>query len=154
VVGDIGVQNQYMKETIQAIVDKNPDLIIHLGDIYLVEGPRSARNSPLFCRRLLETCPCSLPGNHEYIANGQGYFKMLKGKFDRPSYEGKNQTHSFFRLVGKDLEIVGLDSGIMCDNFAYQLDAHLFGEVRSEEDHWTLLDDSQNPLVAAFAEGT
>jgi len=60
VVGDIGVQNQYMKETIQAIVDKNPDLIIHLGDIYLVEGPRSAKNSPLFYRRLLETCPWSL----------------------------------------------------------------------------------------------
>ncbi len=56
----------------------------------------------------------SVPGNHEYISAGEGYFTQLVGKQRLGDYQnGNHQEASFFCLESAPLRlmILGVDTG-------------------------------------------
>jgi len=125
IVGDLGTNDTIHTNTLKAIRDQNPDLVIHLGDIYVggsneecdefwgiyenVFGKNSTRRPPLFC----------IPGNHEYISAGEGFFNRLV-KTKRLGDPENPQKSSYFSLESEDLklQILGLDTGYNSKNFS------------------------------------
>lgn len=138
IVGDFGSSDKYQTMVVKAIADLKPDLVIHLGDIY-VAGTSSE------CTKYWETYKngfegsipplWNLIGNHEYISKGKGYFKKLIAP--RLLGGGKQET-SFFSLENPEtkLQILALDTGYESTNFTLPVG----GESM---DYTTFLDDEQ-----------
>lgn len=77
----------------------------------------------------------SIPGNHEYIDAGEGYFIEL---INKKLLGGGHQSRSYFCLESKalQLQILALDTGYNSSNFTLPLGSE-------KMDYTTYLDDAQ-----------
>jgi len=127
--GDIGTCDLVMENLLKAIKLQDPHIIIHLGDIY-VAGTSSECNA--FWKTYTNAFPeenkrpplWSIPGNHEYIDAGEGYFTQLVNKSRLGDYQHSNsQEASYFCLENEalKLQILGLDTGYNSKNFQLPL---------------------------------
>jgi len=148
IMGDIGTNDQIHKNTLLGVKEQNPDLVIHLGDIYICGtneqcdafwniylntfGKNPDRRPPLW----------SIPGNHEYINAGEGYFNRLVNA-KKLGYSNNYQKSSYFSLESADykLQILGVDTGYNSKNFTMPLGSETM-------DYTTSL----NPDEAAWAQ--
>lgn len=107
-LGDWGADNDHAQTLAALARQRNPDYVIHLGDIYY------AGTEPE-CRKFLENWPLkeaagasrkghsfALNGNHEMYSEGRYYFTTV--------LEGFGQDASYFELSNSRWQFFGLDT--------------------------------------------
>jgi len=145
IVGDLGTNDKHHRAVLSSIAKLRPDLVIHLGDIY-ISGTSEECNkfwdiyeSETEWGRPTPPPLWSLPGNHEYIDAGVGYFKLVNSGV----LGGGHQRHSFFSLESTKLrlQLLGLDTGFNSSNFTLPLG-------NEKRDYTTKLDAAQAEWAA------
>ena len=174
-VGDLGANgSRFQTETLRAMATALQDApphtpVVHLGDIYYTGTSDE-------CERFLEAFHAvfpdpalrtlwAVPGNHEYLSAGSGFFGVLvRGTPD--SAGGGRQHHSFFCHEYPQLRllVLGLDTGLNSwpDSRTDDLDLHAV--LHPAEAAWArgklklavargygVVVFSHHPLVSAFA---
>lgn len=118
IIGDWGTGMDDAIKLVENMIDQhNPDVIIHLGDIYYSGTPEECQqnvvdvfNTVFESRTRVPVF--TLPGNHDYYALGYGFFPMLEqlNAFDSTA----NQAASYFYLTTEDgmWNFQGMDTGL------------------------------------------
>lgn len=109
-VGDWGGGNDAAKTVARQIRDRNPDHVIHLGDVYYAGTEKEVR------KRFLSLWPSpsgagrsfALNSNHEMYSGGYAYFNITLKQFKQPA--------SYFSLGNEDVRLIGLDTGYVEHN--------------------------------------
>jgi predicted phosphodiesterase len=111
IVGDWGTGQQDAKALLAAIARKNPDVVIHLGDVYYSGTEFEMENyfyniwnSEL---DLTKTKTFALTGNHDMYSGGGPYYELID-KLGQPA--------SYFCLRNDDWQFIGLDTGLHDDD--------------------------------------
>ncbi|MGE5446412.1 MAG: metallophosphoesterase family protein [Ignavibacteriales bacterium] len=110
-IADFGTGQQAAKNLLKQIARKNPDVVIHLGDIYYSGTEFEIENyfyTPcLEILELSETGPkpdvYTLSGNHDMYSGGEGYYKLID-KLGQPA--------SYFCLRNDNWQFLAMDTGL------------------------------------------
>ena len=106
-VGDWGTGQDPAKKILAQIARKNPDVVIHLGDIYYSATDFEVQSyfyqiwSGLLDLSKIPTF--TLSGNHDMFAGGQPYYALL---------DKLNQPASYFALRNTAWQFVAMDTGL------------------------------------------
>ena len=107
IVGDWGTGQDDAKALLGAIARKNPDIVIHLGDIYYSGTEFEMENYFLnIWSSVLDldtTRTFTLSGNHDMYSGGAPYYQLID-KLGQPA--------SYFCLRNDDWQFVALDTGL------------------------------------------
>jgi hypothetical protein len=129
-VSDWGTGNQPAASVAQQIRARDPDHVIHLGDVYYSGTPREMERNFLGMWRAhgpQRARYWALNANHEMYSGGYGYFQHVLPAFGQPA--------SYFTLQNPFWRLVGLDSAYVNHNFnapqMQWLEGQLTGEARS-----------------------
>ena len=91
-------------QVMDRIRERNPDVLVHLGDIYYSGQSNEAQSR--FLKHLPPASPnlqrFALNGNHEMYSGGHGYFDDILAEMD--------QEASYFCLTNSHWRLIGLDS--------------------------------------------
>ena len=131
IAGDWGTGTDEARIVAAAMKSADPDLTIHLGDVYYVGDANEVRENFLGEKTSPYT-PVKWPtgakgsfalnGNHEMYADGKGYWGMVlprMGLKEAGSEWGAGQWASFFCLENKHWRIIGLDTGYNSTGFEW-----------------------------------
>lgn len=105
VIGDWGTGSSAAQSLLRQVAGHNPDLLIHLGDIYysgtLFECQTSFLN---LCQSILpnRTRVVTLSGNHDMYSAGMGYYWLL---------DQLRQPASYFAIQNDDWLFLAMDTG-------------------------------------------
>jgi len=104
VIGDWGTGMSQASFLLNRMLNKNPDLIIHLGDIYYAGTPSEVTSN---FAQVLDNSDVTVPvytlaGNHDMYSGGVAYYSLL---------QQLRQPASFFCLRNAAWQILGLDTG-------------------------------------------
>ncbi len=114
-IGDWGTGTSVARDLLAEVAKQNPDVIIHLGDIYYSGTPTECDiNFKQVLDTVLDRAKTQLPvytlaGNHDMYSGGAGYYNLLKtlntGALQQPA--------SFFCLRSGDnrWQFIGMDTG-------------------------------------------
>lgn len=123
IVGDLGTNDSVHRGVLKGIKSKNPDYVIHLGDIYVCGTTTECTEfwkvyTDVFNDEATRPQLWAVPGNHEYISAGEGYYNFLLDKLGDTKNKYKQET-SFFCLESAPLglQLIGLDTGYKSTNF-------------------------------------
>jgi predicted phosphodiesterase len=107
IVGDWGTGQANARALLQAIARKNPDLVIHLGDIYYAGTEFEMENYFLNIWKstfdLTKIRTVTLAGNHDMYSGGIPYYQLI---------QDLGQPASYFCLRNDDWQFVALDTGL------------------------------------------
>jgi len=139
IIGDWGTGDPDAQALLQELKDKhNPDIIIHLGDIYRscrypdTDDPRHNDVVPHFINIIDAVYPpvngkptrppiLTIPGNHDYMSKGgEGFFKLIdEVNIHHPSW---TQEASYFciRTKSQKWQFLGADTGINDPSFHHR----------------------------------
>lgn len=168
IVGDLGTNDRHHKGVLKAISEKKPHIVIHLGDVYIsgtidecnefwrvYESSMAGPQPPFWC----------IPGNHEYISAGEGFFKSLLPHLGSST---NKQEASFFCLESEHygLQILALDTGFNSSNFSLPLSGEqmdystMLGEKeaawakerlkKARDNKWRTIILTHHQMVSAF----
>ena len=114
ILGDWGTGEPVAEAVLKNLMLANPDLIIHVGDIYYAGTEEQCKDSFLKVIRTYapKTPIYTLPGNHEYYSGGAGYYSVLPQLNQLPQV----QQASFFCLYNIWLQLQGMDTGYNASN--------------------------------------
>jgi predicted phosphodiesterase len=109
IVADWGTGQPEALEVLRQVKKQNPQVVIHLGDIYYAGTANEVQN--YFYRPwkdILQTdssgiVSLALPGNHDLYAGGQPFYELL---------DKLGQAASYFCLRNKDWQLIGLDTAL------------------------------------------
>jgi len=104
IVGDWGTGDARATELLRQVASRQPDLVIHLGDIYYSCTASEAERFYELCAEILPP-GCrrfTLCGNHDMYAGGAPYYALLSHI---------QQPASFFCLRNDDWQILAADTG-------------------------------------------
>jgi hypothetical protein len=110
-VGDWGTGEPVAVQVLDGIVKLEPDLLIHLGDVYtsgtnheayalfydLIRTRKNAATLPVFV----------LAGNHDYYAGGEGFYQLI----DHLNDQSARQAASYFCLRNAHWQVLAMDTG-------------------------------------------
>jgi 3',5'-cyclic AMP phosphodiesterase CpdA len=106
IVGDWGTGQEAAKRLLKQIARKNPDVVIHLGDIYYCctefEATNYFYNPWSQILDLAKVSTYTLAGNHDMYSGGAAYYKLI----DR-----LGQPASYFCLRNQNWQLVAVDTG-------------------------------------------
>ena len=111
-VSDWGTGNKHAAAVATRIRDRNPDHVIHLGDVYYSGSPSEVRRNFLDMWRAhgpRRARYWALNANHDMYSGGYGYFHHVLTAFGQPA--------SYFNLQNRFWRLVGLDSAYVNHNF-------------------------------------
>ena len=119
-IGDFGTGlDDATSMLIAALTQLEPDFVIHLGDVYYSGTPDECATYCSVFQKAMQVSGVrpyvfSLPGNHEYISGGGGYFDRVLGL--NKLIHGENpyeQRASYFSLRTADghWQFLGMDTG-------------------------------------------
>lgn len=109
-VGDWGTGTPNAQAVAAQIKARNPDHVIHLGDVYYSGTKDEIEKRFLSIWRNLQI-PAqfwALNSNHEMYSGGHGYFEKTLKEFKQPA--------SYFSLENENWRFIGLDSGYVDHN--------------------------------------
>jgi predicted phosphodiesterase len=111
IVGDWGTGQPGSRALLQAIARKNPDIVIHLGDVYYAGTQFEVQNYFLDVWRntfdLNKVATFTLAGNHDMYSGGGPYYQLI---------QQLGQPASYFCLRNDDWQFVALDTGLHDDD--------------------------------------
>jgi hypothetical protein len=119
-LGDWGTGTAAATQLLQQVAAHNPDVLIHLGDIYYSGTADECVNNfeaivnRVFNREQNPITVFTLAGNHDMYSGGEGYYGLLQRLNPPPSV----QPASFFCLRGTDdkWQFVAMDTGLHDDD--------------------------------------
>ncbi len=107
VVGDWGTGQPEAVALLGAIARKNPDIVIHLGDIYYAGTEFEVENYFLDIWKrsfdLSRIRTFTLAGNHDMYSGGAPYYRLI---------DELGQPASYFCLRNEDWQFIALDTGL------------------------------------------
>jgi hypothetical protein len=96
------------------VMKKNPDVLIHLGDIYY--AGTAEENRANFLNLIKATAPnipvYTLSGNHDMYAGGKPYYWLLSQLNTAPALQPYAQKASYFCLRSANWQILAMDTGL------------------------------------------
>jgi len=113
-IADWGTGLDDAKWLLSEVMAKNPDVLIHLGDIYYagtIDEDRdnflnlidaAARNIPVY----------TLAGNHDMYSGGGPYYQLLAQLNAASTLQPFRQKASYFCLRSANWQILGMDTGL------------------------------------------
>lgn len=113
VVADWGTGEQAAKALLKQIADKQPDVVIHLGDVYYSGTAFEQQNyfaNPWNQILNLAARPIptyALAGNHDMYCGGAPYYKLI---------DSLGQPASYFCLRNDDWQFIAMDTGLHDSN--------------------------------------
>jgi len=115
ILGDWGTGEEAAKAVLDQLMQQNPDVIIHVGDIYYSGTHDECLSNFLDlikkARKKYWPIPVyTLPGNHDYYSGGQGFYNMLP-LLNHGIPTGQVQQNSFFCLQNDSWQLEGMDTG-------------------------------------------
>lgn len=164
VLGDWGTGEPEAVAVLDQLMLQQPDLIIHVGDVYyagtadeqtnnflkLIQQARARhhRNIPVY----------TLPGNHDYYCGGAPFYATIP-QLNEGVPNAPVQTHSFWALVADGWQLQGMDTGYH-DSDLFKV-AEDYTHLRDDEAAWhlqqmgdtggrTVILFSHHQLVSAF----
>ncbi len=121
--GDWGTGTDVSQQVADSMVSTNPELTIHLGDIYYVGTAdevsenclgASGKYKGVFWRYGTKGS-LALNGNHEMYTGGNAYFDWCQKHLGITGSQDKNQLASYFCLESPAWRIVAIDTGYNSD---------------------------------------
>ncbi|MBB3318712.1 hypothetical protein FHT77_004621 [Rhizobium sp. BK181] len=113
-MADWGTGNNPAFELLRAITDFDPQVLIHLGDIYYSGTPHECRENFLapvekIYRKGTDKAVYTLSGNHDMYSGGLGFYELVQSLNPEP----KDQGASFFclRSTDENWQLLALDTG-------------------------------------------
>jgi 3',5'-cyclic AMP phosphodiesterase CpdA len=136
-LGDWGTGTAAATQLLQQVAAHNPDVLIHLGDIYYSGTADECVNNfeaivnRVFNREQNPITVFTLAGNHDMYSGGEGYYGLLK-RLNPPPY---TQPASFFCLRSTDnkWQFLAMDTGLHDDD-PFNVDTVLTFLNPNEED--------------------
>ena len=117
VLGDWGTGTEVAQAVLKALMGHQPDLIIHVGDVYYAGTEEEAEDN--FLRILNEAREAhpvpvyNLPGNHDYYSGGKPFYNQLAALNAAPHAPSGTpvQEASYFCLRNERWQLQGMDTG-------------------------------------------
>lgn len=129
-VSDWGTGNVHAIAVAKQIALRNPDHVIHLGDVYYAGTPREVRTNFLEIWDAFGPQRArywALNGNHDMYSGGYGFFEHLLPAFKQPA--------SYFNLQNQHWRLLGLDTAYVNHRITPEqlswLPAQLTGSART-----------------------
>jgi len=110
-VSDWGTGNGHAIAVARQIAERQPDHVIHIGDVYYSGTPREMQKNFLSvwaAHGPRDARYWALNANHEMYSGGYGYFQHVLPAFGQPA--------SYFNLQNAHWRLIGLDSGYVNHN--------------------------------------
>ena len=125
-VSDWGTGNTHAAAVARQIAARDPEHVIHLGDVYYSGTPREMDRNFLAMWRTYGPPNArywALNANHDMYSGGYGYFQYVLPAFGQPA--------SYFSLRTPQWQLVALDSAYLNHNFTTPQMAWLEGQFDS-----------------------
>jgi hypothetical protein len=121
--GDWGTGTDTAQQVADSMVASNPELTIHLGDIYYVGTSVEVQQNCLGVSGAYQGVTWrhgskgsfALNGNHEMYSGGSPYFTDFLPTLGMPSSQDKQQLRSYFCLEAPAWRILAIDTGYNSD---------------------------------------
>jgi hypothetical protein len=118
ILSDWGTDTDESNGVTKQVAKFNPDLSLHLGDIYFVGSEEEVKDNfdpKTGGWHYGKMGSLALPGNHEMYSNGFAYFDILLAKYMKIEQSDiwQQQKASFFCVENSHWRIIGLDTGYM-----------------------------------------
>lgn len=119
-IADWGTGGDDAQWLLSQVMAKNPDVLIHLGDIYYAGTVDEDRDNFL---SLVNSAAPNIPvytlaGNHDMYSGGGVYYGLLAQLNVAPALQPFQQKASYFCLRSANWQILGMDTGLHdCDPF-------------------------------------
>ncbi len=151
-VGDWGTGQQEAKTVLAQIARKNPDVVIHMGDIYYSATDFEVQSYFYQIWQdtldLSKTATFTLSGNHDMFSGGAAYYKLL---------DQLGQPASYFCLRNDNWQFLAVDTGFYdskpggaTPTFLHDAEVQwLADKIQNREKRRTIL-LSHHQLFAAF----
>jgi predicted phosphodiesterase len=113
-IADWGTGTDVAVDLLKQAALQNPDVVIHLGDIYYSGTPQECeanfRNivDTVLSRSTKDVPVYTLSGNHDMYSGGAGYYGLIDTLNDHP----RLQPASFFCLRNDDWQFIAMDTGL------------------------------------------
>lgn len=113
-IADWGTGTDVAVDLLKQAALQNPDVVIHLGDIYYSGTPQECdanfRNivDSVLSRSTKDVPVYTLSGNHDMYSGGAGYYGLI----DTLNDHARLQPASFFCLRNDDWQFIALDTGL------------------------------------------
>jgi Calcineurin-like phosphoesterase len=119
-IADWGTGLDDAKWLLEEVMKKDPDVLIHLGDIYYAGTDEENRQN--FLNIINDAAPgvpvYTLSGNHDMYSGGQPYYSLLAQLNTSPALQPYQQKASYFCLRSANWQILAMDTGLHdCDLF-------------------------------------
>ncbi|WP_052333994.1 metallophosphoesterase family protein [Neolewinella persica] len=121
IIGDYGTGLPDAVAMLESIMTTlAPDCILHLGDVYYSGTEHECKTEILdvfleVYKRVGKSVPLfSLPGNHEYMSGGQGFYKhvlAVNSKAGLPSSTYQEASYFCLRTEDQKWQFLGMDTG-------------------------------------------
>jgi hypothetical protein len=123
IAGDWGTGTDVAQQVSDSMVADNPELTIHLGDVYYVGTEREIQanclggdpSNPGVAWRHGSKGSFALNGNHEMYSGGTPYFDVFLPTLGIPTSQDKQQLRSYFCLEAPVWRIIAIDTGYNSD---------------------------------------
>ena len=124
IAGDWGTGTDVAQQVADSMVSTNPELTIHLGDVYYVGTESEVQENCLGVSgnyqgvtwRQGSKGSFALNGNHEMYSGGTAYFDDFLPTLGIPSSQDQKQLRSYFCLEAAQWRIIAIDTGYNSDN--------------------------------------
>jgi hypothetical protein len=119
-IADWGTGLDDAKWLLSEVMKKNPDVLIHLGDIYYAGTASENRENflNLINAAVPNTPVYTLSGNHDMYSGGDPYYWLLTQLNTTPALQQYQQKASYFCLRSANWQILAMDTGLHdCDPF-------------------------------------
>ena len=118
-VGDWGTGTQDAVDLLEQVAKHNPDVLIHLGDIYYAATPDECQKyfldivDRVFDRGSGGVPTYTLCGNHDVYSGGVGYYGLLPKLNPAPPFAAEwAQKASYFALRSPRWQLLAMDTGL------------------------------------------
>ncbi|MBP0589594.1 metallophosphoesterase [Paraburkholderia sp. LEh10] len=135
-IADWGTGTDVAVSLLKEAALQNPDVVIHLGDIYYSGTPQECdanfRNivDTVLSRNTKDVPVYTLSGNHDMYSGGAGYYGLI----DTLNDHARRQPASFFCLRNDDWQFIAMDTGLHDYNPFTVNDVVTF--VEKDEEDW------------------
>lgn len=124
--GDWGTGTDVAQQVADSMVADNPELTIHLGDVYYVGTGTEIQENCLGVNGQYQGVSWrhgskgsfALNGNHEMYSGGTPYFDVFLPTLGIPSSQDQRQLRSYFCLEAPAWRILAIDTGYNSDTLA------------------------------------
>lgn len=151
-IGDWGTGTEDAIDLLEQVAKHNPDVLIHMGDIYYAGTPDECQKyfldivNQVFDRTAGRVPAYTLCGNHDVYSGGVGYYGILAKLNPTPPFaKGWAQQASYFALRSPHWQLLAMDTGLHDQDPFHVVDSVTY--LDPQEEAWHV------DKISGFSEG-